>query len=29
MIKEQEKNIKKIKNPANSQETNPVTILID
>jgi vacuolar-type H+-ATPase subunit E/Vma4 len=29
MIKEQEKNIKKIKNPANSQETNPITILID
>lgn len=29
MIKEQEKNIKKIKNPANSQENNPITILID
>jgi hypothetical protein len=29
MIKEQEKNIKKIKNPVNSQENNPVTILID
>jgi PIN domain nuclease of toxin-antitoxin system len=29
MIKEQEKNIKKIKNPTNSQENNPITILID
>ena len=29
MIKEQEKNIKKIKNPVNSQENNPITILID
>lgn len=29
MIKEQEKNIKNIKKPADSQENNPITILID
>lgn len=29
MIKEQEKNIKNIKKPTDSQENNPITILID